>query len=86
MGFEGAVRLGFRTELNAIDDPAERAATEAHMIAMSYEHGRALNVAAHLELDDVIDPADTGRVVIATLDRAPGRLHGRRQRRPVDPF
>jgi acetyl-CoA carboxylase carboxyltransferase component len=85
MGLEGAVRLGFRTELDAIADPAERAAAEAHMIAMSYEHGRALNVAAHLELDDVIDPADTRHVVAATLDRAPSRLRGVSQRRVVDP-
>jgi len=77
MGLEGAVRLGFRAELDAIADPAERAATEARMIAMSYEHGRALNVAAHLELDDVIDPADTRHVVATTLDRAPSRLPGR---------
>jgi acetyl-CoA carboxylase carboxyltransferase component len=86
MGLEGAVRLGFRTELNAIDDPAERAATEAHMIAMSYEHGRALNVAGHLELDDVIDPADTRRVVATTLARAPVRLHGVSERRIIGPF
>jgi acetyl-CoA carboxylase carboxyltransferase component len=81
MGLEGAVRLGFRTELNAIADPAERAAAEAHMIAAAYEYGRALNVAAHLEVDDVIDPADTRHVVVTTLDRAPVRIHGVSERR-----
>jgi acetyl-CoA carboxylase carboxyltransferase component len=86
MGLEGAVRLGFRTELNAIGDPTERAAAEAHMIAVAYEHGRALNVAGHLELDDVIDPADTRRVVATTFDRAPARLHGAGERGFVDPF
>jgi len=86
MGLEGAVRLGFQAELNAIADPRERAAAEAHMIAVAYEHGRALNVASHLELDDVIDPADTRRVVATTLDRAPARLHGAGERRFVDPF
>ena len=86
MGLEGAVRLGFRAELSAIADPSERAATEAHMIAAAYEHGRALNVAGHLELDDVIDPADTRRVLVSTLDRAPARLHSGNERRFVDPF
>jgi acetyl-CoA carboxylase carboxyltransferase component len=86
MGLEGAVRLGFQAELNAIADPGNRAAAEAHMIAAAYEHGRALNVASHLELDDVIDPADTRRLVAMTLDRAPARLHGVSERRFVDPF
>ena len=96
MGLEGAVRLGYRAELDAIADPAERATAQAQMIAAAYEHGRALNVAGHLELDDVIDPADTRRVVAATLDRAPARLPsaaagadtgvGANERRFVDPF
>jgi acetyl-CoA carboxylase carboxyltransferase component len=46
------------------------------MIAVAYEHGRALNVAGHLEVDDVIDPSDTRRIVTTTFDRAPARLHG----------
>jgi acetyl-CoA carboxylase carboxyltransferase component len=86
MGLEGAVRLGFRAELDAIADPTERATEEERMIALAYEHGRALNVAGHLELDDVIDPADTRRLVTATLDRAPARLYGARERHIVDPF
>ena len=59
MGLEGAVRLGFRRELDAIDDPEEREAAFSAMVARAYEHGKALNVAAHFEIDDVIDPADT---------------------------
>jgi acetyl-CoA carboxylase carboxyltransferase component len=86
MGLEGAVRLGYRAELEAITDPGERAEAEAHMIAAAYQHGRALNVAGHLELDDVIDPADTRRVVAATLDRAPARVPTAGERRFVDPF
>jgi acetyl-CoA carboxylase carboxyltransferase component len=86
MGLEGAVRLGFRAELDAITDPIDRAAEEERMIAVAYEHGRALNVAGHLELDDVIDPADTRRIVASTLDRAPAHLYDATQRRGVDPF
>src|SRR3954471_17240746 len=68
MGLEGAVRLGMRRELEAIeDDDARQAAYEA-AVAAAYENGTGLNVAAHWEIDDVIDPADTRRW-IATLTR-----------------
>jgi acetyl-CoA carboxylase carboxyltransferase component len=40
------------------------------MVAAAYEHGRSLNVAAHLEIDDVIDPLDTRRILGDTIDRA----------------
>jgi acetyl-CoA carboxylase carboxyltransferase component len=68
MGLEGAVRLGMRRELAAIEDDAERAAAYDAAVAHAYENGRGLNVAAHWEIDDVIDPADTRRW-IATLTR-----------------
>jgi acetyl-CoA carboxylase carboxyltransferase component len=59
MGLEGAVRLGFRKELEAISDDAEREALFQQMVARSYEIGKGLNVATHFEIDDVIDPADS---------------------------
>jgi len=59
MGLEGAVRLGFRRELDLIDDPDEREAAFSAMVLRAYEHGKALNVATHYEIDDVIDPALT---------------------------
>ena len=67
MGLEGAVRLGYRRELDAIADPEERARREAEMIDASYEHAKALNVASFGELDDVIDPADTRRRLVGAL-------------------
>ncbi len=70
MGLEGAIRLGFRKELDAIDDLEERAALEAELIASAYDRGAALNIASHFEIDDVIDPADTRRVIAATFDAA----------------
>ena len=76
MGLEGAVRLGFRRELDAITDEHERAKAEAAMIAAASEHGRALNVAAHLEIDDVVDPAVTRRHLVALLNAA-GATSGR---------
>jgi len=61
MGLEGAVRLGYRKELEAIEDPAERERTFQEMVDRMYEHGKALNSASHFEIDDVIDPADSRR-------------------------
>jgi acetyl-CoA carboxylase carboxyltransferase component len=70
MGLEGAVRLGFRRELDLIDDPDERAAAFDTMVARAYEHGKAVHVAEHFEIDDVIDPAVTRRRLVHALDAA----------------
>jgi acetyl-CoA carboxylase carboxyltransferase component len=67
MGLEGAVRLGYRAELEAIDDPAERDRAFERMVAQAYEHGKALNAATHFEIDDVIDPADSRRWIATTF-------------------
>ena len=71
MGLEGAVRLGYRKEIEAVADPVERQALEDKLIAAAYERGGALNIAAHAEIDEVIDPADTRERLIALLDAAP---------------
>jgi acetyl-CoA carboxylase carboxyltransferase component len=71
MGLEGAVRLGFRKELDAIDDPAERERAFEEMVDRMYGHGKALNAATHFELDDVIDPADSRRWITTMLASAP---------------
>ncbi len=59
MGLEGAVRLGFRKELEALPEGSERDALFAKLLARSYANGEALHMAATLEIDAVIDPADT---------------------------
>jgi acetyl-CoA carboxylase carboxyltransferase component len=71
MGLEGAVRLGFRRELEAIADEAERTTAYAAMVERAYELGKALNVAAHFEIDDVIDPAHTRARIVHALRSAP---------------
>jgi acetyl-CoA carboxylase carboxyltransferase component len=71
MGLEGAVRLGYRRELEAIEDEAERERTFQEMVDRMYEHGRALNAASHFEIDDVIDPADSRRWISTTFAAAP---------------
>jgi acetyl/propionyl-CoA carboxylase alpha subunit/acetyl-CoA carboxylase carboxyltransferase component len=71
MGLEGAVKLGYRNELAAIADPVERRRKYEEMVAAMYEKGKALNAAALFEIDDVIDPADTRRWIMAGLRSAP---------------
>jgi acetyl-CoA carboxylase carboxyltransferase component len=61
MGLEGAVRLGMRRELEAIEDAEERERVFQATVAAAYERGRGLNMAAYGEIDDVIDPADSRR-------------------------
>jgi acetyl-CoA carboxylase carboxyltransferase component len=67
MGLEGAVKLGFRRELDAIADPVQRKETLDQMVKIAYERGKALNAASMFEVDDVIDPADTRRWITAAL-------------------
>jgi acetyl-CoA carboxylase carboxyltransferase component len=83
MGLEGAVRLGMRRELDAIEDPEERERVFEATVAAAYKHGEGLNMAAHGEIDDVIDPADSRRW-IATLFDPPAEDWRRRssKRRP----
>jgi acetyl/propionyl-CoA carboxylase alpha subunit/acetyl-CoA carboxylase carboxyltransferase component len=86
MGLEGAVKLGFRKELAAIDDPAERRRRFDEMVAHMYEVGKAVNVASHFEIDDVIDPADSRRWILSALDAAPPRPRRRKRRPCIDPW
>jgi acetyl-CoA carboxylase carboxyltransferase component len=69
MGLEGAVRLGYRKELDAIADPAARQARYEELVAEHYTRGKALSTAAAFEIDDVIDPADTRAVLTDVLAR-----------------
>jgi len=71
MGLEGAVRLGFRKELDAEEDPEARQALYERLVAAAYRNGKALNAASHFEIDDVIDPAETRTRILATLRAAP---------------
>jgi acetyl/propionyl-CoA carboxylase alpha subunit/acetyl-CoA carboxylase carboxyltransferase component len=72
MGLEGAVRLGYRSELDAIDDPAARRARYSELVAEQYARGRAVSAAMAFEIDDVIDPADTRAVLAGVLARSGG--------------
>jgi acetyl/propionyl-CoA carboxylase alpha subunit/acetyl-CoA carboxylase carboxyltransferase component len=71
MGLEGSVKLGYRNELAAITDPAARKAKFDEMVAAAYEQGKALNQASTYHIDQVIDPADTRRWIVAGLRSLP---------------
>ena len=71
MGLEGYVRLGFRKEMEAIADPFERETYYRNKVAELYANGKAVSIASVFEIDNVIDPADTRRWIMAGLRSAP---------------
>jgi len=67
MGLEGAVRLGFKKELEAVPEGPQRQALFDTLLARQYEQGSAMNMAATLEIDAVIDPAQTRHWLVQGL-------------------
>jgi len=83
MGLEGAVRLGFKKELDAAGTPEMRQELEDRLIAAAYIRGSALSMASHTEIDDVIDPADTLRRILGVLAACPTPLPRTVKKRPM---
>ena len=71
MNIEGSVKLGFRKELAAIEDPEERRIEFERRVARAYENAKAINAGVGGGLDDVIDPADTRSWIASSLKRLP---------------
>lgn len=71
MNIEGSVKLGYRKELIAIEDPEERARVFNEKVEQAYESAKAVNAAAGGGLDDVIDPAETRSWIAESLKRLP---------------
>ncbi len=67
MGLEGAVKLGFKKELAAVQDPTARNVLYEQVLAEQYQKGQAQEVASVLEIDAVIAPADTRKTLILAL-------------------
>jgi len=59
MGLEGAVKLGFRKELEAEQSLEKRETLFNELLTQQYARGKAIEVASVLEIDAVIDPAET---------------------------
>ncbi|MCP5066508.1 MAG: carbamoyl-phosphate synthase large subunit, partial [bacterium] len=84
MGLEGAVKLGYRKELAAIEDPEQRRTTYEEMVARMYDHGKGVNAASHFEIDDVIDPRDSREWVTSALRSVPATGEAGRRRPCID--
>ena len=82
MGLEGAVRLGYRNELAAIEDVAERDRVFEEMVDRMYQKGKGLSAAMHFEIDDVIDPAESRRLIVTALRSAPAPAARTGKKRP----
>ena len=86
MGLEGAVKHGFKKELEAIKDPAEREATYKFFVEQAYAMGKGLNMASYMEIDAVIDPAETRRWIMRGLKSIQGKSQGSSGRSFIDPW
>ncbi len=82
MGLEGAVRLGYRREMEAIEDEAERQEFFEKMVASSYARGKAINMASFLEIDGVIDPLETRHWIMRGLKSLPPKSQDVTPKRP----
>ena len=82
MGLEGQMKLGFRNELAAIDDPAARRRRYDELVAAAYERGRALNGGVSFAFDDVIDPADSRVWIGRALESVPPPAKRATKKRP----
>jgi acetyl-CoA carboxylase carboxyltransferase component len=86
MGLEGAVRHGFRKELEAIKDPVERDKEYRKLVDMMYTVGKAMNMASYMEIDSVIDPAETRRWLLNGLNSASSAYKNEPGDRYIDPW
>lgn len=87
MNIEGAVKLGYRKELMAIDDPGARREEFERRTAAVYENAKAVNAVAGGGIDDVIDPADTRRWIVNSLKRLPPVAPRNKKKYPyIDPW
>jgi acetyl/propionyl-CoA carboxylase alpha subunit/acetyl-CoA carboxylase carboxyltransferase component len=82
MGLEGYVRLGFRKEMEAIEDPLERENWYKAKVAELYANGKAVSIASVLEIDEVIDPADTRHWIMSGLRSVPKPEARKEKKRP----
>ncbi len=86
MGLEGAVKAGFKKELEAVENPQEREALYEQLVAEMYKRGKAINMASYLEIDAVIDPADTRNWVMQGLKSVPAERCHEASHNYVDPW
>ncbi len=68
MGIEGAVKLGFKKELESAENGFPRDNLFADLVEKMYDRGRATEAASFLEIDAVIDPSETRFIIARALN------------------
>jgi acetyl-CoA carboxylase carboxyltransferase component len=87
MNIEGAVKLGYRKELMAIDDSEARREEFDRRTAVAYENAKAVNAVTRGGIDDIIDPAGTRRWIAISLKRLPPVLPSTEKKYPcINPW
>jgi acetyl-CoA carboxylase carboxyltransferase component len=86
MGIEGAIKAGFKKELAAIENPEEREKFYDMLVAQLYQRGKAINMASYLEIDSVIDPADTRKWIMQGIKSVPAKKHRKPGHSFIDPW
>ena len=86
MGLEGAIKAGFKKELAAIADPQEREKLYENLLAQLRERGKAVNIASYLEIDSVIDPADTRKWIMQGIKSVSPRRSQKTGHSFIDPW
>lgn len=84
MGLEGAVKLGFRKELDAQTDPTKKQALYDQLVKRAYDRGKATVAASFLEFDEVIDPKDSRKWIVTALESIPKNVSGENKNRMID--
>lgn len=83
MGLEGAVNLGFAKELAAAESEEVRKAMFDNYLAILIERGKAISVASKVEVDAVIDPAETRTWLINAWLATPPPIERAGKKRPM---
>lgn len=86
MGLEGAVKAGFKKELASVEDQQKREELYNSLVGSLYERGKAMNAASYLEIDSVIDPADTRKWLMQGLNAVPARKPDEGNHAFIDPW
>ena len=86
MGIEGAIKAGFKKELAAVEDEREREKLYEQLVGELYKRGKAINIASYLEIDAVIDPADTRKWLMQGMQSVPAEKFAERCRSFIDPW
>ena len=82
MGLEGAVKLGYKKELEKIEDLRQRQEAYEEMVEEMYQRGKAINMASYFEIDQVIDPEQSRRWIMSALRSLPEKSDRVGKKRP----